>query len=86
MGRSPDILSGQPHTKPLFMKGKLTEPRVITDYRGEPVCILPVGFYFTDDRWQAIWQRFEEKDEALSHEDLRALFPDEPALAPRIRE
>jgi len=68
------------------MKGKLTEPRVITDYRGEPVCILPIGFYFTDDRWQAIWQRFEEKDEALSHEDLRALFPDEPALAPRIRE
>jgi hypothetical protein len=69
-----------------IMKGKLTEPRVITDYRGEPVCILPIGFYFTDERWQAIWQRFEEKDEALSHEDLRILFPDEPALVPRIRD
>jgi len=68
------------------MKGKLTEPRVITDYRGEPVCILPVGFYFTDDRWQAIWQRFDEKGEALSHADLRMLFPDEPTLVPRIRE
>ncbi|MDX2457072.1 MAG: hypothetical protein QNL87_06160 [Gammaproteobacteria bacterium] len=67
------------------MKGKLTEPRVITDYRGEPVCILPIGFYFTDDHWQAIWQRFDEKGEALTHEDLRALFPDEPALVPRIR-
>ena len=72
--------------KPLFMKGKLTEPRVITDYRGEPVCILPIGFYFTDERWQAIWQRFEEKDEALSHEDLRILFPDEPTLVPRIKK
>jgi hypothetical protein len=68
------------------MKGKLTEPRVITDYRGEPVCILPIGFYFTDDRWQAIWQRFDEKGEALTHEDLRTLFPDEPTLIPRIRE
>ena len=66
-----------------IMKGKLTEPRVITDYRGEPVCILPIGFYFTDERWQAIWQRFEEKGQALSHEDLRALFPEEPALEPR---
>jgi hypothetical protein len=47
------------------MKGKLTEPRVISDYRGEPVCILPIGFYFTDDRWQAIWQRFDEKGESL---------------------
>ena len=69
-----------------IMKGKLTEPRVITDYRGEPVRILPIGFYFTDERWQAIWQRFEEKDESLSHEDLRILFPDEPTLVPRIRK
>ena len=68
------------------MKGKLTEPRVISDYRGEPVCILPIGFYFTDDRWQAIWQRFDEKGASLSHEDLRTLFPDEPTLVPRSND
>jgi hypothetical protein len=65
------------------MAGKLKEPRVITDHLREPVCILPTGFYFDDQRWDRIWQRFEEKGEALSHEDLRALFPDEPALIPR---
>ena len=62
------------------MSGKLTEPRVITDYRREPVCILPAGFYFDDHRWERIWQRYEEKGEALTRDDLRALFPDEPAL------
>ena len=66
------------------MAGKLKEPRVITDHRREPVCILPTGFYFDDQRWDRIWQRFEEKGKALSHDDLRALFPDEPALIPRI--
>jgi len=65
------------------MAGKLKEPRVITDHRREPVCILPAGFYFDDLRWNRIWQRFEEKGEALSHDDLRALFPDEPALLRR---
>jgi len=68
------------------VKGKLTEPRVITDCRGEPVCILPIGFCFTDDRWQEIRQRYEGKGASLSHEDLRALFPDEPTLVPRIGE
>lgn len=67
------------------MAGKLKEPRVITDHRREPVCILPAGFYFDDKRWERIWQRFEEKGEALSHADLRALFPEEPALIPRTR-
>jgi hypothetical protein len=62
------------------MTGKQREPRVITDYRREPVCILPTGFYFDDERWRRIWQRFEEKGAALSHDDLRTLFPDEPAL------
>jgi hypothetical protein len=37
------------------MAGKLTEPFVITDYRQEPVCILPVGYYFDDERWDRIW-------------------------------
>ena len=62
------------------MSGKLKEPRVITDHRREPVCILPAGFCFDDERWEKIWQRFEEKGEALPHDDLRKMFPDEPAL------
>jgi hypothetical protein len=65
------------------MAGKLKEPRVITDHNREPVCILPTGFYFDDARWDRIWERYEEKGESLTHEDLRALFPDEPALVPR---
>ena len=65
------------------MAGKLKEPRVITDHRQEPVCILPSGFYFDDARWTRIWERYEEKGESLTHEDLRTLFPDEPALVPR---
>ena len=64
------------------MSGKLKEPRVITDHGSEPVCILPAGFYFDDDRRETIWQRFEEKGEALSHDDLRRLFPDEPTESP----
>lgn len=62
------------------MRGKSTTPRVITDHRNEPACILPAGFYLDDGRWEAIWQRFEEKGESLTHVDLRALFPEEPAL------
>mgnify|MGYP001820210070 FL=1 len=65
------------------MAGKLKEPRVITDHNREPVCILPTGFYFDDARWDRIWERYEEKGESLTHEDLRTLFPDEPALVPR---
>lgn len=65
------------------MAGKLTEPRIITDHRKEPVCILPVGFYLDDARWEAIWARYESKGESLTHDDLRALFPDEPALHKR---
>ena len=65
------------------MAGKLKEPRVITDHQQEPVCILPAGFYFDDARWNRIWERYEEKGASLTHEDLRALFPDEPALVPR---
>ena len=62
------------------MAGKLKEPRVITDHQREPVCILPTGFYFDDERWEKIWQRYEEKGEALNHDDLQALFPEEPVL------
>ena len=65
------------------MAGKLKEPRVITDHQREPVCILPTGFYFDDERWEKIWQRYEEKGEALTHDDLHALFPEEPVLQNR---
>lgn len=65
------------------MAGKLTEPRIITDYRQEPVCILPAGFYLDDQRWDAIWQRFGLKGSSLTHDDLRELFPDEPVLQKR---
>lgn len=62
------------------MAGKLIEPKVITDFNNKPVCILPVGFYFDDQRWEKIWQRFDEKGESLTMEDLRQLFPDEETL------
>lgn len=62
------------------MAGKLIEPKVITDFNNKPVCILPVGFYFNDQRWEMIWQRFDEKGESLTMEDLRQLFPDEQTL------
>lgn len=62
------------------MAGKLTEPRVITDHRQEPVCILPMGFYLDDARWEQIWARYADKGESLTHDDLRALFPEEPVL------
>lgn len=65
------------------MAGKLTEPRVITDHRQEPVCILPAGFYLDDARWEQIWARYADKGESLTHDDLRALFPEEPALQNR---
>ena len=65
------------------MGGKLKQPRVITDHRREPVCILPAGFYFSDERWEMIWQRFEEKGAALTHDDLLDLFPDEAVLHTR---
>ena len=62
------------------MAGKLKEPMTITDHRQQLVCILPVGFHFDDTRWKAIWERYEEKGKTLIHDDLRALFPEEPTL------
>jgi len=62
------------------MAGKLIEPKVITDFNNKPVCILPTGFYFDDQRWEIIWQRYDEKGESLTMEDLRLLFPDEETL------
>ncbi|MDH5735960.1 MAG: hypothetical protein OEY87_07540 [Gammaproteobacteria bacterium] len=62
------------------MAGKLKEPKVITDYNNKPVCILPTGFYFDDSRWELIWERYDQKGESLTMDDLRLLFPDEPTL------
>ena len=60
--------------------GKLTEPKVITDLNQKVVCLLPIGFYFNDDRWEAIWQRYDEKGDTLSMADLKKMFPDEPTV------
>lgn len=60
--------------------GKLKEPKVITDYKQRTVCLLPVGFYFNDERWEKIWQRFDEKGDTLSMADLKELFPDEETV------
>ena len=67
------------------MAGKLKESMTITDHRQQLVCILPTGFYFDDERWEAIWERYEAKGETLIHDDLRELFPNEATLQqPRI--
>ncbi len=60
--------------------GKLKEPKVITDFNQRIVCLLPVGFYFDDERWEKIWQRFDEKGDTLSMADLKKLFPDEETV------
>lgn len=62
------------------MAGKLTEPKVITDYNQRMVCILPPGFYFDDARWDEIWKRYEEKGETLTSVDLLQMYPDEKVL------
>lgn len=60
--------------------GKLTEPKVITDLNQRVVCLLPIGFYFDDNRWEMIWQRYDKKGDTLSMADLKELFPDEETV------
>ncbi len=60
--------------------GKLIEPKVITDINQRTVCLLPTGFYFNDERWEKIWQRYDEKGDTLSMADLKTLFPDEETV------
>lgn len=60
--------------------GKLIEPKVITDINQKIVCLLPTGFYFDDERWEMIWQRFDKKGDTLSMADLKELFPDEATV------
>lgn len=44
------------------------------------VCLLPTGFYFSDERWEIIWQRYDEKGDSLSMADLKILFADEETV------
>ncbi len=60
--------------------GKLIEPKVITDLNQRVVCLLPVGFYFNDERWEMIWQQYDKKGDTLTMADLKALFPDEETV------
>jgi hypothetical protein len=60
--------------------GRLIEPKVITDLNQRTVCLLPTGFYFNDERWEMIWDRYEKKGDTLSMADLKALFPDEETV------
>ncbi len=62
------------------MAGKLIEPKVITDLNQKVVCLLPVGFYFNDERWEIIWQQYDKKGDTLSMADLKVLFPDEETV------
>jgi len=62
------------------MAGKLSEPKIITDLDQKVVCLLPTGFYFNDERWDKIWERYEAKGDTLSMADLKTLFPDEETV------
>jgi hypothetical protein len=62
------------------MAGKLIEPKVITDLNQRVVCLLPTGFYFNDERWEMIWERYDQKGDTLSMADLKILFPDEETV------
>ena len=62
------------------MAGKLIEPKVITDLNQRVVCLLPIGFYFNDERWEMIWQQYDKKGDTLSMADLKVLFPDEETV------
>ena len=62
------------------MPQKLLEPKVITDFNNDPVCILPRGFLLTDERWELIWSLHERCNRFINHEELRALFPEEDSL------
>jgi hypothetical protein len=62
------------------MPPTLKEPKVLTDFNNDAVCILPTGFELTDERWDKIWVLHEELNRFIGHEELLQLFPDEPSL------
>ena len=55
-------------------------PRTLTDFNQRLICFLPAGFHMDDERWERIWTAYDAKGEALTSEDLKALFPDEASL------
>ena len=62
------------------MPPKLKEPKVLTDFNNDAVCILPIGFELTDVRWDRIWHLHEKLNRFIGHEVLLELFPNEQAL------
>lgn len=62
------------------MAGKLNEPKVIIDFNNNPVAILPIGFYFDDTVWDAIWAEYDIKGQSLTMEDLKRMFPEDESL------
>lgn len=56
--------------------GKPGEPKVITDLNQKVVRLLPIRFYFNDERWEMIFDRYEEKGNTLSMADLKVFFPE----------
>ena len=58
----------------------LNEPKIITDFNNDPICILPIGFNLTDERWERLWAHYDKVEAFITHEELQRLFPDEPAL------
>jgi hypothetical protein len=62
------------------MAHKLKEPKVLTDFNNDAVCILPQGFELTDDKWDKIWDLHKEVNRFIGHEELQEMFPDEDAL------
>ncbi|RDH82382.1 MAG: hypothetical protein DIZ80_08790 [endosymbiont of Galathealinum brachiosum] len=65
------------------MAGKLVEPKVIIDFNNNPVAMLPIGFYFDDERWDAIWAEYDLKGSSLTMDDLKRMFPDDESLKAR---
>jgi hypothetical protein len=62
------------------MAQKLKEPKVLTDFNNDAVCILPVNFELSDDKWNKIWDLHEKLNRFIGHDELLELFPDDPAL------
>ena len=53
---------------------------MITDLNQRVICLLPTEFYFNDEHWEIIWQRYDQKGDTLSMADLKVLFPDEKTV------
>lgn len=61
----------------------LNEPKVLTDFNNDAVCILPIGFDLTDDKWDKIWALHEKLNRFMGHEELLEMFPDDESLLPK---